>query len=309
MFSLIEEAATIRSFSLVVFTGGECFLLGETLDALIRHATVHSFKTRCVTNGYWARTPKIAAQRLARLKSAGLTEINFSTGPYHAKFVDPERVVLGALAAREAKLTTVVNVETDERDVKHSGELVERLRAQIGDVNPADFTIRLHAWMPNDGAVELTYPANSKFSRFQPHRKTGCETVLNVVAVTPNQRLIACCGFHLERIPNLDLGSVAEESLQRLLIAAEDDFLKIWLHVEGPERILEFAKALLPGLVLPEGSVHPCETCRHLHQSADVMQALRMHYAEVVPKVLSAFYARRALQTFHAQQVERLGHG
>ena len=48
----IDQAAEIDSFRLVVFTGGECFLLGDDLDALVRRASGHKFLTRFVSNGY-----------------------------------------------------------------------------------------------------------------------------------------------------------------------------------------------------------------------------------------------------------------
>ena len=50
--SLIDEATEIPTIKIVVFTGGECFLLGRKLDDLIARANSHGLITRVVTNGY-----------------------------------------------------------------------------------------------------------------------------------------------------------------------------------------------------------------------------------------------------------------
>ena len=54
LLSYIGEAKKIPSLRLVVFSGGECFLLGEDLDEAIGLASGKDVITRCVTNGYWA---------------------------------------------------------------------------------------------------------------------------------------------------------------------------------------------------------------------------------------------------------------
>src|SRR5215469_6384658 len=82
--SLIGETAELPSIRLVVFTGGECFLLGNVLNELIKRATDRGLMTRCVTNGYWATSRNAAKQRIAEVAAAGLKEINISTGTFHS---------------------------------------------------------------------------------------------------------------------------------------------------------------------------------------------------------------------------------
>ena len=88
-----QASKTLPSLKLVVFTGGECFLLGEGLARAVATASECGFASRCVTNGYWAVSKDSAAGKMALLKKAGLTEINFSTGDEHQKFVSFERIV------------------------------------------------------------------------------------------------------------------------------------------------------------------------------------------------------------------------
>ena len=102
--ALVEETAEVPSIRQVVFTGGECFLLGPALDTLIRRCRDLGLGTRCVSNGYWAHSLPAAEARVAQLRAAGLEELNLSTGVFHARFVPWERVLWGAAAAASAGL-------------------------------------------------------------------------------------------------------------------------------------------------------------------------------------------------------------
>ncbi|MEM4326361.1 MAG: hypothetical protein QXU40_03600 [Candidatus Pacearchaeota archaeon] len=66
---------TFQSFptiKLLVFTGGECFLLGKKLVDAVRFASSLGLDTRCVTNGFWATSLQRASEWAKRLKEAGL---------------------------------------------------------------------------------------------------------------------------------------------------------------------------------------------------------------------------------------------
>ena len=308
MVGLIDEAAQLPGMRLVVFTGGECFLLGTKLDVLIARATEYGLITRCVTNGYWATSRQAAEKRLDRLTAAGLKEINFSTGTFHAQYVPVERIVHGAYASAQAGLTTLVNIEICNESDFDVGAVTKHpdLVDMIADHR---VIIQRNVWIESDGSSSISHAAEN--SRFNDNRKSGCSTVLNVLTVTPDQSLVACCGLHLEKIPDLHLGSVADSSIGDLLNKTPDDFLKIWIHVEGPERILEFVKKYVPNYKLPLKSVHPCETCLHLYQDERAKAILREHYREVESEVTSMYLAGIAagalsttLDSFHKSSAE-----
>lgn len=109
----IDEAAETfaPTLKLIVFSGGECFLSGKNLDAAIARANSHGLAVRCVTNGFWAVTPERAEKRVLELKSAGLSELNISTGDEHQEFVPFERVVNAAIAAAANDIAALIVVE------------------------------------------------------------------------------------------------------------------------------------------------------------------------------------------------------
>ena len=76
-------------------------------------------------------------------------------------------------------------------------------------------------------------------SRLNLHTKRGCDSVLNTLVVSPAEMLGAACGLTREQIPEMNVGSLRERSMWDLYIEANTDLLKMWLAVEGPERILK----------------------------------------------------------------------
>ena len=301
---LIDEAAQIRSMQVVVFTGGECFLLGRHLDRLIARATALGLATRCVTNGYWGRGVRGAARRVVRLVDAGLKEINFSTGTFHARWVPTQHVANAAQACAEAGLTTIINAEISAHDMFDIDVFTRHptLGAMIED---GRVSLQRNVWIPHaEGHGEADLSPLVEASRFAPGKRDGCSTVLNVLAVTPDQKLVACCGLHLESIPDLHLGSVADRTLQEAVNDAPDDFLKIWMHVDGPERILEFVAEHEPNYSLPLDSTHPCTTCLHLYRDPVARRIIAEHYHEVVQDVVARWMTELATTHLNRELME-----
>ena len=302
LYSLMDEVAEIPTIKLVVFTGGECFLLGRDLDNLIGKCTQNRILTRCVTNGYWATSPRVAQRRAAELQAVGLKEINFSTGLFHARYVPVDRIVWGAHACASAGLNVVINIES----FQESGFDAEGLAQHpLLDEFRRTFKIQVNqsSWMPNGGEIQgcasegrtttadfaLTHdPGKLRFHGDQ--NKTACVSSLSVLTINPDQELITCCGLTLEYIPELHVGSIRAQSLKEAIRGIQPDLLKMWIHAEGPEKVLDFVKEKAPDFQLPLDAAHICHTCQYLYANDHAKEVLRAHYREVEDRVLEKYF-------------------
>ncbi len=301
--TLIDEAAALPSLAMVAFTGGECFLLGRELDALIARAHAHGLRTRAISNGYWATSAENARRRLSALRAAGLDELHLSTGDFHARDVPVERVVHAARAALERGLRASVWIE----ECRQSSFDEAAVRVPLAEAIAAGrLLVESQPWIPDAegrGTTRLSHAAER--SRFAGAR-AGCATILDVLSVTPAQQLVACCGFPLESLPDLHLGSVAQRSIGDVLAAAPDDVLKYWIHVAGPEAILDFVAARAPGYRLPVECVSVCQTCTHLYRDPTAQRVLVEHAAEIpVREILTAFAGSASARSASARTVPR----
>lgn len=292
LLDYVDQAAAMKSIRLLVFSGGECFSLGDDLVAAVERATSHGILTRCVTNGYWATTPERARQRLEPLYRAGLREINISTGDYHQQFVKPARVVTGAVEAVRVGMRVLVVVESRQgraftaqhlyADAEFAALLADPLRAHMIKVIESP-------WISMQDAEAVGHNRDALASRDNLHLKKGCDSVLNTIVVTPGEQLGACCGLTREQIPEMHVGSLRQFGMSELYDAAVRDFLKVWLFVEGPEHILAWAASIDPSIEWENKYNHHCDACRAMYQDQKVRRVIRDNYRQKQADILLRF--------------------
>ncbi|HET7370556.1 MAG TPA: radical SAM protein, partial [Gammaproteobacteria bacterium] len=184
----IDQAAdAFPALQIVVFSGGECFLLKEDLYAAIRHATSKNLLTRCVTNAFWGKTATHAKKVVEELVAAGLTELNISTGLDHQKWVPFSSVVTAAKILVDAGIRTLITIERDSETSRcYTTAIENRTVTTLLKEHPDRFYIQTNSWMPfHDDAV----PRARIEDRTQ--LKQGCPQLFHNTVVTPHNKLSA----------------------------------------------------------------------------------------------------------------------
>jgi hypothetical protein len=277
----------------VVFSGGECFLLGDDLNAAVEYATSLGLSTRCVTNGYWAKNISRGKARLEGLALAGLKELNISTGDYHQRWVPQDVVVNAACLSVELGFEhTVVVIELQ----KDRGVTAESLSAdpRIGALLKNDnsrFRLIESPWMPMDYQERIEQRDENFLSRRTLHMRGGCTSIMKTVVLTPEQRFGFCCGLTREQISELNV-CWSGGPIDSLVEAASRDFMKIWLFVDGPERILAWAATKDSRISWENRYAHHCHICLALFADPLVREAIHEHHRERVDDVLARYVAR-----------------
>jgi pyruvate-formate lyase-activating enzyme len=292
ILNYIDQAARIETMRLIVFSGGEAFLLGKKLDIAVARASQHRLLTRIVTNAYWATSEESALKRLTELKNAGLTELNASTGDYHQLYVPIKNVVNATLAALSIGMPMCIVVESrlERKFTQKNLHADERLTKALEDPKKKKiFKLIESPWMPNFHSAEIGQDKGRLLNRTTLHSRRGCRSVLSNMVVTPYERLGACCGLTREQIQELDLGNLKENSMEELYKEAIEDFMKIWMLVEGPEHILAWAADKDSSIEWENKYAHQCDACRAVYHDPKVRQVIREHYQEKEADVLFRF--------------------
>lgn len=291
ILSFIEEGSRYSSVQLVVFSGGECFLLKDDLVRAVEFASSKGLRTRCVTNGYWARAPHSGHKRLQQLKDAGLCELNVSTGDFHQQWVPEESVVNAACLGVELKLeNTLIVVEMQKERRVTATRLLKNPRLQALEQDRAvnHFKIIESAWMPMDDQGTIDQPVERMINRENVHRRHGCKSVLQTVVVTPARKVGFCCGLSRELIPELN-AVWDDNALAERLAEAGNEFMKIWLFVDGPERILAWAASKNLQIDWEGRYAHHCHACLALFQNPLIRRAIAENYRERVDDILMRY--------------------
>lgn len=84
------------------------------------------------------------------------------------------------------------------------------------------------------------------------------------------------------------MGNIRDVPLPQADKIAGEDFLKRWIRVEGPERILAWATTHNPDLRWEDMYAHRCQACLRLYQDPVVRQTIRDRHQEKVADVVFA---------------------
>ena len=170
-------------------------------------------------------------------------------------------------------------------------------------VDDGRLTLLESPWMPMDYQDRIEQPPHQMLNRATLHLRGGCTSILKTVVVTPTRGLGYCCGLTREQIPELNTAWTGG-SIDDLLDAGSRDFMKIWLHIDGPERILAWAATKEPAIEWEDRYAHHCHSCLALFRDPLVRETIRNHHRERVDDVLARYVTRlRAEQRDHGPAV------
>jgi len=267
----------------------------------IAYCTSLGLRTRCVTNAYWAGTRVAAAKRLRPLRDVGLGEVNISTGDFHRQFVPVRNVINAAVTAVELGFdNTLVVVELQtQRQVTRDDLLRDEDINRCTALGEQRFKIIESPWMPMDLHTSIPQPDQVLVNGSNVHLRTGCASMGSTLVLTPHRRVGFCCGLTREHIPELNSDWI-EGKLRHLTVEASVDFMKIWLAVDGPERILAWAATKDPDIEWENRYAHHCHACLAVYSDDRVRRVIMDHHRERVDDVLfrySTMVHAQALRT------------
>lgn len=280
-------------FTNVVFTGGEATLRWRDLLKSIKHATTIGLPTRLVTNAHWARTDNICETKVGELIEAGLKEINFSTGDEHIRFVNIENVARALIEMIKHNIPCALMIEMRKNNLINresflSIDLMKNYRNQVDKL----FTIHESPWMPIHPYNVNEYPDGSLANNENISSRGGCESLLQTYVVQPNGNIASCCGLSMRIIPELNTGKISENEkfLSMAIKKSESDFLKMWIHYKGPERILQWANNLDPEIRWENMYAHKCQACFRIYKDKKIRDVIKNNYKSMFAEVIiSAF--------------------
>ena len=288
MLKGINEAISC-GYRVVVFTGGEATLAEDALLRGLRLASSRGVCTRLVTNGSWATDEIAADSMIAKLLEAGLVEINFSTGDNHANFVPLETMLNACRAAAKIPMrTNIIMVElVADRTITRKTIVTHPIFKKIrSDFPNSRVKVKESPWMPLSPQKTSVYPEGIATTRQNLPIRTGCTSCLGTTTLQADGQIAACCGIGMRIIPELHVGHISRTTIAEADALMENDFLKRWIRVEGPEKILAWAASHDPEIKWEGMYAHHCQACVRLYKDARVRKVIVEHHKERMADVI-----------------------
>ena len=186
------------------------------------------------------------------------------------------------------RVAIMVEVVKERTTTKDTLEQHPDFQSVVSDFPPACIQIHESPWMPLAPSTVQQYPAGVSINRSNVSACHGCRSVLATTTVQADGRIAACCGLGMRLIPELQLGHIADTNLDEADRKASDDFLKQWIRVEGPERILAWAATHDNTIKWENMYGHQCQACLRLYTDPAVRNVIRAHHKEKLVDVLFA---------------------
>ena len=279
MIEIVDEVYSFGKLELVVFTGGEPFLLGDDLLDSVKYCAKKGLLTRIVTNAFWARTPEVARDTMKSYKEAGLKEINLSCDDYHQEFIPLERIKYANDACIEVGLPCLIGhkimknctISLDHLE-KFLGYKLSRFdpKKKNPDNNLVDtgYTVPIAENMHLIPDEEILYPP------CENHWKAPCSSILKRIVITPRKELSICCGMVPRNVEEIVFGTLDEYKLEELIIMAHKDLIVNWLALEGPYGLMKFILKKNPDIPFRKQYVNNCHLCSEILTREDCRAVL-----------------------------------
>lgn len=287
----IIEQASENNYKLVVFTGGEPLLYGNKLFDLIAYSKKLGLLTRVVTNAYWANSLNSARKIITHFFKNGLDEINFSTGDEHVKFVPLSNIFNATRASFDFDIPVSIMIEVVlNNKINKKSILTDNYFESLFCQNEIDLINFCESpWMPLDENIINEYPDGVTVNKFNILNRKGCDSIINTTTILSTGKIMACCGLGTQSIPELEIGHIDNTiNLNELNKRLDDDFLKRWIKIEGPEKILAWASEKDPNIIWENMYAHRCQACKRIYSDEKVRNIIEKFHNEKILDVLTS---------------------
>ncbi len=242
-------------------TGGEPFLYWDHLLEVLRAGKNEKLGTLDLieTNGFWATTEKVAAQRLKRLNELGMDRLKISTDPFHQEYVDIEPV------RRLAQIAS---------DILGPDRVLVRWRKYLDDpaamksLSPPERE-QMYLRAMKDYPCRFTGRAAGKLAQL-----VAVEPVANLSALNCKLDFLGAKGVHIDPFGNVFSGTCSGIIFANVTQTPLEDIWKQFhpvrraligtLFNSGPSGLL--AEAEKQGYKTVEFYAGKCHLCTHIRQ-------------------------------------------
>jgi hypothetical protein len=268
--SFINQVYSFGKLRLVVFTGGEPFLLGNDLLHSVEYCSKKGLTTRIVTNAFWARNRKLAEKMIKKCVDAGLSEINLSCDDYHQEFIPLDYVKYANEACSKYKLPCLIGHKvmkgckiTLEYLDEYFGYPLSRFDSQKmnpdNNVISSGYTVPVARNMHMISDIDILYPDS------EHHWMGPCTSIFKHVIITPLKELSICCGMIPRNVPEIFFGPINDKTtLNELIVLAHNDLIVNWLALEGPYGMMKFILRKDPKIKFRKKYVNNCHLCSEI---------------------------------------------
>lgn len=257
------DEALRRSCQGVNFSGGEPFILGQTLVKMVKASSERGLLTRITTGAYWATTLEEGMRRLTPLASAGLNQLFVSTSDAHRVAVPLQNVIEATRAARSlgVEIYLVLGV------TKTSDTSSLTLRRAFDDAGVGIPGLIKSPIIPYGRAAE-NIPLGDLLLRPVESFAGPCPSLTEHPTIHADGQVTGCAVVFGQECSALSYGYIQHEEFSTILDRMEADPLARWIHKIGVVELKRYLEVNTP-LRFADSYVNICHLCGDILSNKD----------------------------------------
>lgn len=211
-----------------------------------------------------------------------MDELNLSTRDNHQEWVPFENIANALISAVKQDIFTCVSIEQHDQSIFNKKEALKnkKLKRFLSDTNNYSMTsIFESSWIPFHSDTDFSYEATIKETKVE-----GCDTLFNFLGLHPDNSVKLCCGLTIDYIQEMILNLDNYDQIADIFNNQINDFLKMWIWVDGAEYIYKFVREKNPK-IKEYNFIHPCQYCAEIYNNDLIQETLKEHWTEVVDNV------------------------
>jgi len=204
--------------------GGEATIFWGEMIEVLTHAKREKFTNSIVTNGWWAKEPKVTARKVHQLLDAGVVNVELSVDAMHYEFISAQRINQLIRAASEAKIKVTLRICTTK--TRRADDILRHIETNL---HPG--LVIAVSRVTAIGRAKDSMPASDLFME-EGLPPGSCHSMLNLT-ISPNGDVFPCCAGS-EVCSSLKLGNVNQASLSHIALSVRgNEFVRTLVHA-GP---------------------------------------------------------------------------
>jgi MoaA/NifB/PqqE/SkfB family radical SAM enzyme len=270
----IEEAKKLNC-QIINFSGGEPFILGDTLIEMVKAATEAGLVVRITTGAYWSRTQEAALARLQPLAEAGLRQLIISATDGHREYVSLTNVVAASYAAKLLSVEVYISLRTSKNNKTNAAAVHQEFKAaQLAMPYVYESSIIPY------GRAGDTYP-NEELNLKPVEEFSGpCPSLTKNPSLHANGNITGCSVVFGQECNTLSFGNIHENSLTEIYDRMLESPLATWIHKVGVVELKQLIEANTQ-IRFKSQYVNICHLCGEILNHNEALKYLKsIHFIE-----------------------------
>lgn len=135
---------------------------------------------------------------------------------------------------------------------------------------------------------------NKENLQIYKHDTKGCSNIFKTITIDPYSDVYSCCGLTMRNMSSMKIGNIKKNSIMEIYSSQFEDFLKVWIHTDGPNNIMKYIyEKMGTEYDAEQEQIHECSACEKIFNNPQYIQVIRNNYYQIYTNVFLKYFLNK----------------